>query len=70
MSKFVSMGHEIALLKSRTLTEQINLGVTPEVKARFRRLKDVHGIDVNEESRKMLADLLVRLEKTVPREKL
>jgi hypothetical protein len=59
------MKDEIARLKKSVYTAQMNFWVEEELKARFRVLKEVHGIDVAEEGRKALYALADRLERAV-----
>ena len=52
----------IAMLKSATLTEQINIPVDGETKERYRLVKS-RGVDVAEEVRKAIKEMMERLEK-------
>lgn len=52
-------------LKSKVLTEQINIWVAPELKKGFEKLKRSHRINTAAEIRKALAKLLSELEASV-----
>lgn len=55
--------NEIARLKRGVYTEQINVRVDAELKARIKKLKEEKMIDTGEEARKALSQLVDRLEK-------
>lgn len=56
---------EIAKLKGRVNTEQINLSVDKDLRDRLRRLKEEKRINTAEEMRKALSDMVRRLESAV-----
>ena len=53
---------EIARLKSRVYTEQMNIWVDVELKARIKRLKEEKRVNTAEEARKALVEMVERLE--------
>lgn len=59
------MKDEIARLKGRVHTDQINISVEHRDKERYRALKDEYGVNVSEEARKAVLAMLDRLERAV-----
>jgi hypothetical protein len=57
------MEQDVSRLKGKVLTDQLNISVEPELRARFKRLKLERNVDVTEEIRKNLRALAARLEK-------
>jgi ribosomal protein S20 len=56
---------EIARLRKGIYTEQVNVRIDAELKARIRKLKEEQMIDMGEEARKALCELVSRLEQAV-----
>ena len=56
---------EIARLKGRAYTEQVNLWVDKDLKERLRRLKEEKRINTAEEARKAIAVMVAKLEAAV-----
>ncbi len=54
---------EIARLKGKVFTEQVNIWVDQDLKERMKRLKEEKRINTAEESRKALSDMVERLER-------
>lgn len=54
---------EIARLKGKVFTEQVNIWVDGDLKARLKRLKEEKRINTAEESRKALIAMVERLER-------
>jgi hypothetical protein len=54
---------EIARLRKGIYTEQVNVRIDADLKARIKRLKEEKLIDTGEEARKALAALVERLER-------
>lgn len=51
------------MLKKGVFTEQVNVWVDSDLKARIKRLKEEKRVNTAEEARKALADMVERLEK-------